>query len=651
MRTLRRVAVAGVAAAFIATSVEAAAQVEFSTCFDSSAQCADLEVPLDRAEPGGPTLPIALTRVRGASPGASPLVVLTGGPGQAGLGSLPGGVEAMRVLGRTTGGRDVISLDQRGTGLSALRCAAVDGGGEQGLALTSLAGAAAACAEQIGPSRTHYTTADTVEDLEQVRRALGLERWTMLGISYGSLVGSTYARAYPDRVERLVLDSPVPLEGESATSTETFTAARRVLADVCRAGACRGVTRNALADTRRLVQRLKSRSVPGVSVDARGRARQQPFGGPRDRGALLQALVVGDQNPTARAAYPAAVRAALRGDSSLLQRIVGPGGESSESPTLQSEALFLATICQESDVPWSTGQPAPARRAALEAALDAQPAGAYAPFTVADAWGADVWPTCTGWPEAETSRLPSGGIPGSVPTMVVVGTEDIRTPLEAARRISAASPSATVVPVRGAGHSVLSEERRCVDSAMRAFFVGGTVSEAICSRSVEEPDIVRVPPTGLAQVPPLRGLPPVISRTLSAALLAVLDSEVALGLGPADETTARGTGLRGGVVVGRLTGNGAVLRFSRYTYVPGVSVSGTLRNGTGRLRIKGAFAKGIVRIRPDGRLVGRLGGEPVSLGAGPVGQRLASLGAGHDPRSPLAGAVSSLEGAEGSATP
>jgi hypothetical protein len=237
--------------------------------------------------------------------------------------------------------------------------------------------------------------------------------------------------------------------------------------------------------------------------------------------------------------------------------------------------------------------------------------------------------------------------------MILVGTEDIRTPLEAGRRIATVSPSARVVPVRGAGHSVLSEERGCVDAAMRTFFNGETASEAVCDRFSRDEPFIPIPPTGLGQVPPLRGLPPVVSRTLSAALLSLLDSEVALGLGPMSETAARGTGLRGGTVVARLTNDGAILRFSRYVYVPGVAVSGTLRNGVGRLQIRGAFARGTIRFRPDGRLVGRLGGERVSLRGQPIGPRLMQLPSGRPPAVPgaLAPRVSPLVDAGGSATP
>ena len=61
-------------------------------------------------------------------------------------------------------------------------------------------------------TRRLYSTTATVADLDAVRKALGVERIGMLGISYGTYVAERYARAHPDHVSRLVLDSVVPQE-------------------------------------------------------------------------------------------------------------------------------------------------------------------------------------------------------------------------------------------------------------------------------------------------------------------------------------------------------------------------------------------------------------------------------------------------------
>ncbi|MBO0851437.1 MAG: alpha/beta fold hydrolase [Pseudonocardia sp.] len=69
------------------------------------------------------------------------------------------------------------------------------------------------CAQALGPDRRFFGTADTVADLEQLRETLGVEKLTLIGASYGTLVAARYAIAHPDHVARLVLDSVVPHDG------------------------------------------------------------------------------------------------------------------------------------------------------------------------------------------------------------------------------------------------------------------------------------------------------------------------------------------------------------------------------------------------------------------------------------------------------
>ena len=66
------------------------------------------------------------------------------------------------------------------------------------------------CAEAIGDERKFFTTADTVEDLDALRRALGERKIALDGTSYGTYVAQRYALAHPDNVSRLILDSVVP---------------------------------------------------------------------------------------------------------------------------------------------------------------------------------------------------------------------------------------------------------------------------------------------------------------------------------------------------------------------------------------------------------------------------------------------------------
>ena len=89
--------------------------------------------------------------------------------------------------------------------------------------------AVTSCAATVGANRAHYATSDTVADLEDLRVALGAEKWSLDGVSYGSYVAQRYAAAHPDRVDRLVLDSVVPVTGFDPLLTDIYPEVSRVL--------------------------------------------------------------------------------------------------------------------------------------------------------------------------------------------------------------------------------------------------------------------------------------------------------------------------------------------------------------------------------------------------------------------------------------
>src|SRR4029077_13510654 len=89
--------------------------------------------------------------------------------------------------------------------------------------------------------RAFYRTADTVEDIEALREALGAKKLTIDGVSYGTYVAERYAVAHPDRVKALVLDSVLPHadpKGEIPFYLVGLRGVARVLRDACSASAC-----------------------------------------------------------------------------------------------------------------------------------------------------------------------------------------------------------------------------------------------------------------------------------------------------------------------------------------------------------------------------------------------------------------------------
>lgn len=563
-------------------------------------RCGTLPIPVDRATPQGGTLTLPVRILPAAGPPRGTIVLLAGGPGQA---AIAPGAGFERTVARLAPGYEVVAFDQRGTGATALRCPSL----ARPAPGAGVAEAVARCAEAIGPVRTRFTTADSVADIDALRGALGLDRISVLGVSYGTVVAAAYARTHPERVERLVLDSLAGPEGNRAVDIEPYTAARRVLQELCADGRCAGITSSPARDVARLEARLAARGVPGLRVDARGRVHRAVFGGPGDGTALIRVLGAGDTNPGARATFPAAVRSALAGDGTMLLRIAG-ASDTPDDPAELSTALFVATVCAESSLPWTADMSRAQRQAAFAAALATPPTSAFAPFRRPG--DSTVGGACLAWPESPSARLDDGPGP-AVPVLVLEGSQDIRTPVETARRSAAAFPGSRIVVVRGAGHSVLTGGTPCAATAVSRFLAGRPVGRP-CRATDVRPTPVRTPPTDLSGLSPV-GLPGLRGRTLAAVRLTLADLDTAVGLGESSGARTRFTGLRGGRGTLRV-GRGGEVRISldRFRYVPGVSVSGTLRltDGGSRAALRvggGSAAHGTVTIA-RGRATGTLAG-------------------------------------------
>jgi pimeloyl-ACP methyl ester carboxylesterase len=177
---------------------------------EDALRCLKLPVPLDPARPGaaqpGQTIQLHVTIAPALREGArpDPLFVLAGGPGEAGSDVLPILNTAMRRVRPT---RDIVFIDQRGTGLSGkLEC---EPGLDEDSSLSDdqVDAALVRCIQASKAPFAAYTTANAARDIEQVRRALGYGKINLWGGSYGTRLGQAYARAYPANVRTLILDA------------------------------------------------------------------------------------------------------------------------------------------------------------------------------------------------------------------------------------------------------------------------------------------------------------------------------------------------------------------------------------------------------------------------------------------------------------
>jgi pimeloyl-ACP methyl ester carboxylesterase len=167
-------------------------------------RCLTLKVPLEYAHPSGASiaLHVAVAPAFREAGRGDPLFVLAGGPGQAGSDVLPLVNNAFRRIRAT---RDIVFIDQRGTGLSGkLDCETTPA--QETMTEQQLEQELLACIGRLKTNFGAYGTAAAAADIDSVRQALGYQQINVWGGSYGTRLGQAYARAYPARVRSLMLD-------------------------------------------------------------------------------------------------------------------------------------------------------------------------------------------------------------------------------------------------------------------------------------------------------------------------------------------------------------------------------------------------------------------------------------------------------------
>src|SRR3954447_17967341 len=461
-------AIGAVALALLAGAAPATARLRWSACWDVEAECATLRVPLDRA--GAVRGRVGLRLARFTPPSRRPtLLYLSGGPGGA-------GVEEFSDVLFEAGGLErrfnLVSFDQRGTGHSGLlRCRALQR--DERLRSTT---AGAACARHLGARRAFYTTRDSVEDMEALRRALGVEKLTLFGISYGTKLALAYARAYPAHVERIALDSVLGPDDTDPFGAASYRAMATTLASLC-PDRCRGVTADPAGDLARLADRLRVAPLHGATYTARGSRRR----GRLTAVALSDLMFDSDYNPAIRAGIPVAVQAALRHrDAAPLLRLIRATASLAKLPPPRIfSAARYATVCEETPLPWPRGAVTADRAARAREGAAALGPDAFLPFRYPEA-EADEIDLCLRWPQA-SAPPPSGGAYPAVPALVLQGGEDLRTPPAGSARVATALGAQRVV-IPGVGHAVVGgDPSRCGIRRLYAFLRGRPAS-ARCRR-------------------------------------------------------------------------------------------------------------------------------------------------------------------------
>ena len=450
-------------------------------------ECATARTPLDYDDPGGVQIQLAVIRHLATDPAhrAGTLFFNPGGPGGAGTEDLPAwlGLFPAELRARF----DLVSWDPRGVGAStAVQCFAsarreaeflgaaaaafpVGAAQERAWART-YRGYGRRCARRNGALLGHVSTADSARDLDLLREAVGEAQMNYLGVSYGSLLGATYANLFPERVRALVLDGNVDPVAWGRRGSPLSTSMRlrsdvssgrtaRALLDRCgRSGRARcafsaGSPRATRAKFHALVRRIA--------------ARPQRFAGKLvDLPALIESVQSAITTVTAQpGGFPGWTMFA-----SVLQKLwlrqnpkpppsTPPPGRRYAGPEQQS-----AVECGESPNPRRAGAyPALARRSRRRAGI----VGIQWP------WGDSP---CASWPARAADRYTGPwNRPTPSPILVVNNTGDPATPYASGVRMTRVLASARLLTVDGFGHTELLNPSRCAAGHEVAYFLTGAL--------------------------------------------------------------------------------------------------------------------------------------------------------------------------------
>ncbi|MFD7531712.1 alpha/beta hydrolase [Streptomyces sp. NPDC059849] len=440
-------------------------------------ECAELPVPVDYRDPGGPQLSLAVTRVRSDRPAArrGTLVVIAGGPGTSGVQRVKEKGERLRQ--ETEGRYDIVSLDPRGVGGSAKAgCGlgpedrelvnmrswpAADGSITENVSRSRRI--AEACARNGGAVLRSLTTANEVRDIDRFRQALGEEKLSAWGISYGTYVGAVYAQKYPQHTDRWVLDSsgdPDPsrvaqgwMANMAVGAEDRFPDFARWAADPAREEAGLRLAERA-EDVRPLVLELAARldREPRESTTA---------GVPLTGNRLRQALQMGLYDDAAFAGFAQLVQAAR--NTSV--KPVLPAALAGPLPDADA-AVSMAVVCN--DVRWRGTVPSYRRAVAVDRAKHPLTAGISVNVT-----------PCAFWKDAPAqapTRITDAG-PSNV--LMIQGLRDPATPYSGALKMRAAfGDRARMVAVDHGGHGMyLGNGNACGDRAVTGFLTTGTRPE------------------------------------------------------------------------------------------------------------------------------------------------------------------------------
>lgn len=438
--------------------------------------CTDVTAPLDWENPADGEISLAIVRHQATGQHQGSLLINPGGPGGSGFDFVADSL-TYAVGPDLIENFDVIGFDPRGVGRStAVQCLDDEAMDEYNYGvideprntpeweaeLTARNQAYAdACEANSGGILPHITTVNSARDMDLIRAVLGDTTLNYIGFSYGTFLGATYAKLYPERAQRLVLDGAIDpsVPGLEVGMTQAIgfeSALRAYLADCLDSGECpfNGTVDDALADFRALLAVVARDPLPNadgrmLTVDT-----------------MVTGVITAMYSQQSWPYLTQGLTAALQGDPSVMFALADTyNARDADGTYLDNSAeAFRAYNCMD--------YPVEDDKAAEDAALKVleEKAPTFAPY-----WqGPDP---CEVWPYPPAGVREAIAASGSGPIVVVGTTNDPATPYQWSESLAEQLENGVLVTRVGEGHTGYNKGSACVDDAVEQFLIDGTVPE------------------------------------------------------------------------------------------------------------------------------------------------------------------------------
>ena len=432
-------------------------------------QCGKLPVVENPLREGGRHIEIFFVRVpaSGSARAPDPVFFLSGGPGQA---STPMAGMLAQMWAGIGGSRDLVLIDQRGTGRSnGLDCPV---GGDPELAQTYLTGPFdperyRTCLETLGARAdlAAYTTGHIIGDLEQIRKALGYEQVNLFGASYGSRLGLEYMRLRPGAIRTAILEAVAPeFPRMLLTVAERLDQGIAALVGECATDEmCAEAYPKFESDLRGIVTQLRNEPV-SIHLSKRGRRPEQTV--TIDQAAFLTAVRYSLYSTPAARQLPQIVDKISDGDLDQLAR-------------------FVTGRTRGAGAGVALGMNRSVRCAEVVAFTDVEQVKAAAATTLQGAQRADFeFDICDFWPTGEVHPEHDTPVVSEIPALLITGEHDYATPANHGRRAATHLANGEFVMLPAARHQLAGYDE-CLRGIYADFLDRGSASglDMACTES------------------------------------------------------------------------------------------------------------------------------------------------------------------------